>query len=226
MNDTTQKRIRFGFGQLRFVIAAVFFLAAALKAYQLAMTPLPSPVHRSIFTPLLELLNNRDLLMFVVEVEILFALILLSGIQQQWICWLISLLCFTTFSAISIMKGLSGEKSCGCFGVVTVNPWITASFDIIIVILLAFFREPFKLNLGISTSDRKKLTIVLAVWFFLTIPVLFAMLSLKQQVHAMLGTEFTGSDNRMIQLEPENWIGKEFPLASRFVQPANYEMLK
>lgn len=30
----------------------------------------------------------------------------------------------------------------------------------------------------------------------------------------------------MILLEPENWIGKEFPLASRFVQSADYEMLK
>jgi hypothetical protein len=192
----------------------------------LATAPLPPPVQGSIFTPLLELLNNRGLLIFVVEIEILFALVLFSGIQQQW-TWLISLLCFTIFSAISIMKGLSGESSCGCFGVVTVNPWITASFDIIIVILLAFFREPFKLNFGLSIPDRKKLAIVLTVWFFLAVPTLFVMFSLKRQVHATLGTEFTGPDgNRMILLEPENWIGKEFPLASRFVQPADYEMLK
>jgi hypothetical protein len=225
MDNSTPKRTRFGFGQFRFIIAAVLLLAAGLKAYQLATAPLPPPVHGSIFTPLLELLNNRGLLLFVVEVEILFALVLFSGIQQQW-TWLISLLCFTTFSAISIMKGLSGESSCGCFGVVMVNPWFTASFDIIIVILLAFFREPFELNFRLSMLDRKKLTTVLIVWCFLAVPLLFAMLSLKQ-VHATLGTEFTDYDGtQAIQLEPENWIGKEFPLASRFVQPVDDEILK
>jgi hypothetical protein len=52
------------------------------------------------------------------------------------------------------------------------------------------------------------------------------MLSLKQQPHATLGTEFTGPDgNAMILLKPEMWIGKEFPLVSRFVEPECSEIL-
>lgn len=153
MDDVIKKRTRFGFCQLRFVIAAVLLLAAGLKAYQLATAPFLPPVQRSIFTPLLELLNNRGLLVFVVEVEILFALVLLSGIQQHW-TWFISFLTFTAFFFISVMKGLNGESSYGCFGVITVNPWITASFDIIIVILLAFFREPFKFR-TCNTRSKK-----------------------------------------------------------------------
>jgi hypothetical protein len=72
MDDAIKKRTRFGFSQLRFVITVVLLLAAGLKAYQLATVPLPPPVHGSIFTPLLELLNNRGLLMLVVEIEIPF----------------------------------------------------------------------------------------------------------------------------------------------------------
>ena len=45
---------RFGFTQLRFVIAAVLLIAAGLKAQQLATTPLPPVVQGSMFTPLLE----------------------------------------------------------------------------------------------------------------------------------------------------------------------------
>ncbi|MDR0603447.1 MAG: hypothetical protein LBG80_03985, partial [Bacteroidales bacterium] len=38
-------------------------------------------------------------------------------------------------------------------------------------------------------------------------------LSFKQQTHATLGTEFIGADGTVtMMLEPEKWIGKEFPL--------------
>ena len=61
---------------------------------------------------------------------------------------------------------------------------------------------------------------VLITWILLSVPLLLAMLSLKEQPHATLGTVFTGPDGRrMILLEPETWIGKEFPLISRFAEP-------
>jgi len=214
----------FGFAQFRFVVAAILLLAAGLKAHQLATAPLPPVVQGSIFTPLFELLNNRYFLMTVVLGEILFALVLIAGIWRQWM-WLLSLLGFTAFMLVSLMKGLSGESSCGCFGTVTVNPWITAGFDFVIVILLTVFCE--RIDWTFSLPDRKKLVAVLVVWLILAVPALFAMLSLKQQPHATLGTEFTGSDGKkMILLEPETWIGKEFPLISRFVQPNDSKILK
>jgi len=216
---------RFGFAQLRFVVAAVLLLAAGLKAYQLATAPLPPVVQGSIFTPLLELLNGRYLLMAAVVGEILFALVLIAGIQRQWM-WLLSLLGFTAFTLISLMRALSGESSCGCFGTITVNPWITTGFDFVIVVLLAIFRERDDWTFSLPPY-RKKLVTVLIVWLVLAGPALFAMLSLKQQSHATLGTEFTGpSGKKMILLEPESWIGQELPLISRFVQPNDSEILK
>jgi hypothetical protein len=212
------------FIQFRFVVAAILLIAAGLKAYQLATAPLPPVVQGSIFTPLLELLNDHHLLMTVITGEILFALVLIAGLWRQWM-WLLSLLLFTAFTLVSLMKGWSGESSCGCFGTITVNPWITTGFDLVIVILLVIFRE--RGDWTFSLPDRKKLVAVLIAWLVLVGPALFAMLSLKQQPHATLGTEFTGADGKkMILLEPETWIGQEFPLFSRFFQPDGSEILK
>jgi hypothetical protein len=230
MSNEKEQANPFGFKQLRFIIGAIFIIAASLKAYQLSTVPLPPPVKDSVFTPLLEFLNNRYLLMFVVEGEILFALLLFSGIRRQWM-WLASLFCFLLFFIVSAMKGLSGEISCGCFGVVTINPWITTTFDVIIVILLVIFRERFTIkintfNINFSKQEVQKLLVLFIIWIILAVPVLFAMLSLKQ-VHAILGTEMTTSAGRKkIVLEPETWKNKELPLIARFTQPAEGELLK
>ena len=102
MNENTH---RFGFAQLRFFIAAVLLLAAGLKAYQLATAPLPPVVQGSMFTPLLELLNDRHFQMMVVIGEILFALILVANLWRSWM-WLLSLFGFTAFAFVSVMKGI------------------------------------------------------------------------------------------------------------------------
>jgi hypothetical protein len=87
----------FSFARFRFVMAAILLLAAGLKAYQLATAPLPPVVKDSLFTPLLELLNNRSLLMLVVVGEILFALVLIADLWRSW-TQLLSLLGFTAFT--------------------------------------------------------------------------------------------------------------------------------
>ena len=69
MNNKNEKTNLRGFDQLRFVIAIILLIAAGLKAHQLATTPIPPSVQGSIFTPLLTILNNRWLLMIVVEVR-------------------------------------------------------------------------------------------------------------------------------------------------------------
>ena len=214
MNTENEKTKRFCFAQFRFVVAGILFLATGLKAYQLATAPLPPVVQGSVFTPLLELLNDRYFLMATVVGEILFALILITGIWLQY-TWLLSLLGFSVFTLVSMMKGWGGESSCGCFGTVTVNPWLTATFDAAIVGLLIMFRERF--DWTVPALDRKKVLAVLIAWLVLAGLAFLGMFSLKQR-HATLGTEFTRHGGRkMILLEPEKWIGKEFPLVSRFI---------
>ena len=206
MNEENGKIKQSGFAQFRFVVAGILFLAAGLKAYQLATAPLPPVVQSSVFTPLLELLNDRYFLMGVVVSEILFALILVVDIWRQW-TWLLSLLGFSAFAVISMIKGLSGESSCGCFGTITVNPWITLGLDLVIVACLAVFRE--RVDWAFPPLDHKKVLAVVVAWLVLAGLALFFMLSLKQQPHATLGTVHERLDgSRMVELEPEKWFGK------------------
>jgi hypothetical protein len=211
VNELFQK-IKFNFTLFRFVVAFIFLVAAGLKAYQLATVPLPPVIRGSLFTPLLEFLNNRYFLMVVITGEILFGLILIAGVCRQWM-WLFSIFIFSIFTFVSFLKGLSGEGSCNCFGNITVNPWLTTIFDSMMVFLLGIFRERLTFRIIISGRETQKLVAVLIVWIILTIPIFFAMLSFKQQSHVTLGTEFVGVDGTItMMLEPEKWIGKEFPL--------------
>lgn len=55
--------------------------------------------------------------------------------------WLLGLIAYCGFIGVTLFKALTGEASCGCFGVVKVNPWITLSaIDIPIFLLLVIFR--------------------------------------------------------------------------------------
>ncbi len=227
MSDETSKADRsFSCFQLRFFVAFILLLAAGLKAYQIATGPLPPSVQGSIFTPLLELFNNRYLLMTVVVGEIFFALLLVAGLWRQW-TWFLSVVGFSVFTIVSFMKGLSGESSCGCFGTVAINPWITTSFDLTVVALLLCFRERSAFTFIFSSTERKKLRAVLLVWLCISVPALLAMLSLKHDIHATLGSTLTDATGQVkIVLEPETWIGKEFSLFSRFVQPSDHRPLK
>jgi hypothetical protein len=55
--------------------------------------------------------------------------------------WLIAVLAFGLFIVVTLQKGFIGAESCGCFGRVKVNPWITLSaIDIPLFILLLLFR--------------------------------------------------------------------------------------
>ncbi len=207
---------KLGFAQFRFVIATILLLAAGLKTYQLATVPLPPTVQGSLFTPLLELFNNRWLLVIVIEVEILFASVLIVGFWRRW-TWLASILCFFGFAIVSLIKAISGEGSCGCFGTVAVNPWITTVFDLGIVVLLCFFYERDKrFALKWSRKERHLLITAVSIWLILSIPTMWFVPSLKQSESSPLGKEFMGPMGKMmIQMEPSEWIGKEFPLFGR-----------
>jgi hypothetical protein len=47
---------------------------------------------------------------------------------------------FGLLAAVSLWLGIRGVPSCGCFGAVVVNPWITFGIDIVAIIALAWAR--------------------------------------------------------------------------------------
>jgi uncharacterized membrane protein YphA (DoxX/SURF4 family) len=107
---------------VRFIVAVILLIAATLKFYQL-LTTLSSNEG---------LLHARWFNIFIVEFELFLGIWLVFGLLPK-LTWLVTIGLFSIFSIVSFYKAISGEVSCGCFGNVTVNPWITTILDITIV---------------------------------------------------------------------------------------------
>jgi hypothetical protein len=114
---------------LRFLWVAVgLFLvtAAGLKAHGLAADPYSSD--SIFFTPRLQIAT--------IEVEVLLGLWLLSGWSARAAAVAASGF-FGILGAASLYLALAGQRSCGCFGRLTVSPWLTFIFDIAAIGALA-----------------------------------------------------------------------------------------
>ena len=194
---------------VRIPLAVILLTAARLKAYQLATVP-------SLGNGLLD---TRWLNILVVEFELFFGIWLLFGMLPKW-TWFASLACFTVFATVSFCKVAIGADSCGCFGTVRVNPWITFTMNVCIVVVL-FTCRPAGISLRIrafldeliAEHRWRRVTIMIASWVLLAVPMMAAVTSVSENSMAELGTEFIGANGqKTILLEPEHWIGKEFPL--------------
>ncbi len=117
-----------GYDFLRLALGVLLLTTAGLKGYQLATEPVLGS----------GLLDSRWFLIFVVEFELFFGLWLLSGLLPKP-TWAAAIVCFAIFACISLYKAFSGYATCGCFGKVEVNPWLTAMLDIILVLCLLYF---------------------------------------------------------------------------------------
>ena len=112
------------------LLGVILIVAAILKWHQLYTTPV---ANNSIWT-------YRPFLVAQFTGELAFGLWLVSQFFRKP-AWLMALLCFIFFSLVTIYKGVTGADSCGCFGNVHVNPWITIfAVDLPAVIALALTR--------------------------------------------------------------------------------------
>jgi hypothetical protein len=74
----------------------------------------------------------------VVIVEMALAAWLFWGAYSR-VLWRISLIVFGLFALYSLWNALHGEMTCGCFGAVTVSPWVSLGIDLLAVVLLLKF---------------------------------------------------------------------------------------
>jgi len=125
------------------LLAMVLLAAVVLKGRQLLTEPV---VSSSIW-------SSRPFLIFQVEFELALGLWFLSGLFKK-AAWLAAVLCFSVFSVVTLYKGLTGAASCGCFGQVHVNPWLTLfAIDLPAVIALTMFRTGVSLPLPPFSRD-------------------------------------------------------------------------
>ncbi len=73
------------------------------------------------------------------EFELCLGLWLILGCFPRQ-AWFASLTCFVVFEFVSFHHALSGMDSCGCFGMVRINPWISVAFDFGAILALACYR--------------------------------------------------------------------------------------
>ena len=199
-----------GFHHVRVLTAMVLFVAATLKALQLATEPVPGT---SIF-------GARWFLMAVVEFEFLFGACLAANVWPRP-AWVASLVCFAAFTCVSLFKAITGNSSCGCFGSIEVNPWYTLGLDISVLLSLLRYRppEPSFLVRGVyagtsrgQAASVKRVSVVLVTWLLLGTPMAFLMGSYSDTILTAQGRIL--GEGRIIVLRPELWVGQMFPLLS------------
>ncbi|MDR1964117.1 MAG: hypothetical protein LBQ50_10095 [Planctomycetaceae bacterium] len=189
---------------MRFVVATILLIAAGLKAYQLATTPLLGE----------GLLYARWFNNFVVEFELFFGIWLIFGLLPK-LTWLASIGLFSIFAIVSFYKAISGEVSCGCFGAVTVNPWITMTFDTGVVVLLAFCRSVTAEPIILKRIFNKVLPVsiissLLFSYLAIAMPLTWAILTYEPTTLVSNGRVV--GDAKVVMLYPQEWIDKKFPL--------------
>ena len=186
------------------LLGLLLLTGAALKGWQLLTEPM---ANNDIWT-------NRAFLIFTVEFEIALGIWLLSGLFKK-VAWLATISCFSLFSFITLYKGLAGAESCGCFGSVHVNPWITFfAVDIPAVIALAVFRP----RRHPEQKSKDLLTSLQSLFIpFPSIPRFTAIFSVGIVILAVTGAVLAFNEPAKITggyevLEPETWIGRELPI--------------
>lgn len=181
------------------VLGILLLVAAVLKGWQL----LTEPVANS------DIWSYRPFLILTVELELALAIWLLSGVFRK-AAWLAGLLCFSFFSMITLYKAVTGAASCGCFGSVQINPWITLfAIDLPAVVALSMFRPAPGKPESVGNSRLRFSTAAMAV-LLVGIPAGVAMATYKPTGLTSEG-EIIG-DSDFVVLEPKGWVGKRFPV--------------
>ena len=170
---------------------AVLLAASLLKARQLATSPATANY----------ILDSRLLTLLLIEYELFLAFWLSSCAAQRVARWTAAIT-FSGFAIVSLRQAFLGEQSCGCFGALAINPWITSSIDILCVVLVCI-TEP----VGRPLRNRVGATAALAGLLMITVAV---------RVTALATTKITDSGavqgSGIVVMQPSDWVGKRFPL--------------
>lgn len=185
---------------IRIVVALLLLVSAILKSW--------SPEES------IALIANYQIpslaIVAFVQFEILLAGLLLSGIWQRWVFGL-TLFVFIGFAGVSCYRAVSGFESCGCFGSVKVNPWITFSMDLAVVAALAWRTSKATL----SQIKPTQLAILGLIYLGVALPCSFRLIANAERTTT--GTHSQSGD--LVILEPETWAGKPLPILDQ-ISPA------
>ena len=111
----------------------LLIVASILKMHELLNVYIPSWREHGIW-------ESWEFLLVQIPAEFALGVWMVSGLFRK-AGWLVGTLAYVFFVGVTFYKGISGAESCGCFGRIEVNPWITLfAIDIPFAMLLLIFR--------------------------------------------------------------------------------------
>jgi len=111
-------------------VGLVLIFASVLKIHQLLTEPIISQ----------GFWESWEFFVIQIPLELGLGIWLVCGLFRK-AAWLIAVVAFVIFILAMLQKGLIGAASCGCFGRVQVNPWITLlAIDLPLLIALLIFQ--------------------------------------------------------------------------------------
>jgi hypothetical protein len=180
---------------VRAAIGALLIGAAALKSLQLISlwaTPLDNALPRG---PALGAASGEFLLgvWFVAS-------------RRSRAAWTAVLLVFIGFACYSVAGGIQGKLSCGCFGRIGVSPWLSLAVDCATIAALVVIR-PMSTAAASQPARWWRPAIAAAVCALpLAVTAGWAAIgSLRSSIGA-------AEHKPLVLLEPDQWVGKPFPL--------------
>jgi hypothetical protein len=186
------------------VTGLVLIAAAALKIHQLLTEPI---ISKGFW-------ESWEFFLIQIPLELGLGIWLVCGLFRK-AAWVVAVLSFGLFIVVTLQKGIIGAESCGCFGRVKVNPWITLSvIDIPFFLGLVIFR-PKGLKLLPPPWPLAKHFFGVAIPTFIVIGVIIPVLIFNKP---------PDKTDKYEVVKPKEWIRKE-PLGKNRVSE-EWSMLK
>lgn len=160
--------------------------------------------------PVLEegLLTSRWALFWAIQFELALGAWLLSGVRPQFARG-VAIGTFALFASVAVYYISTGVESCGCFGSLKVNPWWMLMVDVTMVIALLCSR---------SFDDSRRL--VRPVFFVWPVGMMALVVSWgvwQFESSTVTADGLVDGNSPIVILEPEDWVGKQFPLTKFLV---------
>jgi thiol-disulfide isomerase/thioredoxin len=171
------------------VAGLVLIVATVLKIHQLLTEPI---IIKGFW-------ESWEFFLIQIPLELGLGIWLVCGLFRK-AAWVVGVLSFGLFIVVTLQKGLIGAESCGCFGRVEVNPWITFSvIDIPFFLALLIFR-PKGCKLLPPPWPSAKHFFGVAIPTFIVIGVIMPVLIFNKP---------PDKTDKYEVVRPEEWIRKE-----------------
>jgi hypothetical protein len=161
----------------------------------------------------------RWIVVFAVEAELLVGVLLIAGVAPRP-TWMAALCLFLAFAAFSLYRAAAGFESCGCFGIVKVNPWATFALDAAIISML-LRSLPLLSHHRQQTLAASPHRALMSLGCYIPLGGIALLWMTSTGAAVMDGAGISLGNDRLVILEPSEWPGMPFPLAEHLSPAVN-----